>query len=489
MTTPPTPRPALGPLVVSKTNPRYFAVASSGELVYLTGSHINNNLHDGMGFGAQSPAEPERFDFDAYLTFLEERGHNFIRLWRWEQFKGYLSMANVHFSMTPQPWSRSGAGAAKDGKPKFDLEKPDQAYFDRVRERVIAAGARGIYASVMLFDGFSLHLTATPDNVEGHPFHAGNNVNGVGITSIVDYQVLPLDPRVQALQEAYIRRVVDTVHDLPNALYEVANESSGMRDDSVKLPDGSSIPTPIGDSTAWQHWVIDFVKRYERERGYDSHPVGMTFLYPVADQSKANDPLWASPADWISPGFDDGLIPAQGRWLNDPPANDGRKVVLSDTDHYSPFGADALWAWKAFVRGHNPLLYDLGIIDVPRELDPSLGVPPDASYEPARRAMGETRAFAARIDLAHMVPRGDLTSTGYALADAGHEYLVLQPAPSIPFQVTLEAGTYAVAWQGVTGGQPVGADQVTAEESGTTITFTVPRELGGAALLHLRKRV
>ena len=48
----------------------------------------------------------------------------------------------------------------------------------------------------MLFEGFSLHLTAAPDNVEGHPLHADNNVNVVGIRSIDDYQVLPLDPRV-----------------------------------------------------------------------------------------------------------------------------------------------------------------------------------------------------------------------------------------------------------------------------------------------------
>ena len=82
----------------------------------------------------------------------------------------------------------------------------------------------------MFFDGWALHLSPAPDNVEGHPFHAANNVNGIGITSILDYQVLPLDPRVQALQEAYIRKVVDTVHDLPNVLWEVANESSGRRD-------------------------------------------------------------------------------------------------------------------------------------------------------------------------------------------------------------------------------------------------------------------
>jgi hypothetical protein len=131
---------------------------------------------------------------------------------------------------------------------------------DRLRDRVIAAGNEGIYVAVMLFEGWGLHLSPAPDNVEGHPFHAANNVNDIGITSIIDYQVLPLDPRVQALQEAYTRKVIDTVGDLPNVLYEVANESSGDDAESVQFPDGSSIPTPIGNSTQWQYWVINCVR-------------------------------------------------------------------------------------------------------------------------------------------------------------------------------------------------------------------------------------
>jgi hypothetical protein len=480
---------AAGPLVVSAANPRYFTVVherADPMAVYLTGSHLNNNFHDGMGPGAECPDTPEQFDYRGYLDFLSHRGHNFIRLWRWEQFKSQVGGGGFHACMTPQPWPRTGPGTATDGKSKFDLSSLDPAYFHRLRDRVVAAGNEGIYVSVMLFEGFGLHLTPPPDNVEGHPFHAANNVNEIGITSIVDYQVLPLDPGVQAIQEAYLRKVVDTVHDLPNVLYEVANESSGDTAESVQMPDGSTIPTPIGDSTQWQYWVIDFVKRYEQQMGYDKHPVGMTMQYPVPDQSKVNDPLFHSPADWISPGFDDDPTHGNDRWLTDPPASDGSKVVITDTDHYSPFRSDALWAWKSFLRGHNPILYDFGIIEALNPLDPWPGLPSSESFEPARYAMGDTRRFAERMNLLDTEPRGDLSSTGYALASPGREYLVLQPGQTAdPFTVTLTGGTYTAEWYDITSRETAGAADLTVH-SPTTIGFSAPFDPPGPAVLYLR---
>jgi len=48
---------------------------------------------------------------------------------------------------------------------------------------------------------------------------------------------------------------------------------------------------------------------------------------------------------------------------------------------------------------------DFGIIDVVNPLDPSLGVPSYESFEPARRAMGDTLRYAQRVRLAEMEPR------------------------------------------------------------------------------------
>jgi hypothetical protein len=485
------PGAAAGPLVVSRKNPRYFAIrsADSDQVVYLTGSHFNHNFHDGAGPGPACAETPEQFDYPGYLRFLQDHGHNFIRLWRWEHFKSLVGDGKFHMCMSPQPWPRTGPGTALDGKPRFDLSRFDPAYYGRLRDRVVAAGNVGIYVGVMLFDGHALHLSAPPDNVEGHPFFAPNNVNGIGIDSIVDYQVLPLDPRVQALQEAHIRKVVDTIHDLPNVLYEVANESSGDTADSVNLPDGTTIQTPIGDSTQWQYWVIDFLQQYETKMGYDKHPIGMTMQYPVPDPRKVNDPLFKSRADWISPGFDEpaakvekGQGPPPGRWLVNPPASDGAKVVLSDSDHYSPFLINVLWAWKSFLRGHNPVLYDFGIMNGVNPSDPTAGTPPYQSCEPARHAMGDTRRYAQKVKLVDMKPHDDLSSTGYALASPGKEYLVLQPSEtSEAFTVELAAGSYAVEWHSVETRATVGGAKVTVERKGRQ-SFTAPFPTGPAVL-------
>ena len=118
------------------------------------------------------------------------------------------------------------------------------------------------------------------------------------------------------------------------------------------------------------------------------------------------------------------------RWYADPPIADGAKVVISDTDHYAPGQGDALWAWKSFLRGHHPILMDFGLIaglEPAGESPADTGVPPFEFYEPARWAMGDTRRYAERIGLIDMQPRRDTASTGYALANPGSEYLVLEP--------------------------------------------------------------
>ncbi|UCC17485.1 MAG: aldo/keto reductase, partial [Dehalococcoidales bacterium] len=48
----------------------------------------------------------------------------------------------------------------------------------------------------------------------------------------------------------------------------------------------------------------------------------------------------------------------EGGYRDNPPFADGKKVILSDTDHLWGIGGDVAWAWKTFLRGMNPLFMD-----------------------------------------------------------------------------------------------------------------------------------
>ena len=367
--------PATGPLRVHPENRRYFADAS-GKAVYLTGAHTWANLVD---LGPSDP--PARFDFDEYLSFLERYDHNFIRLWTWELMK-WDTKANgenkLHTAF-PHAFARTGPGTAADGKPKFDLAKFDPEYFRRLRTRVEAAGKRGIYVSIMLFEGWGMQFCANAWKM--HPMHPGNNVNGVGREVARGVDIFTLKhPAIRAIQEQYVRKVVDTVNDLDNVLYEISNENHPP-------------------STEWQYHVIRFVHDYERSKA-KQHPVGMTFQY----KGGANRTLFDSPADWVSPNPDGG-------YRDDPPAADGRKVVLTDTDHLWGIGGNRTWVWKSFLRGLNPLFMDPYKGEV-------LGQKADPRWEPVRKAMGHTLQLSRRLNLATMAPQNALASTGYCLATA-----------------------------------------------------------------------
>lgn len=279
----PLPAVAKGPLRILDANPRFFT-DGSGKAVYLAGSHTWWNFQDNGHrlIAAEGQDPPPVFDFDAYLDFLVAHHHNFFRLWRWEAPKwGDDQPAGAIKYCQPHPWVRSGPGMARDGKPKFDLTRYNPEYFDRMRARITAARDRGIYVSIMLFEGWELQRT---NAWSFHPFNGPNNVNGIDpepdragelpaegahqaasagedieglktahfggkgyVGAGLTYNTLPsteIGKQVLALQEAYLRKVADTVADLDNVLYEVCNEAGPY-------------------SVDWQYHVIRYIKEYE----------------------------------------------------------------------------------------------------------------------------------------------------------------------------------------------------------------------------------
>ncbi len=442
------PKPAVGPLRVVASNPHWF-VDPSGKAVLLAGSHTWQSLQDnGLLIPGAAVNPPPTFDYDGYLNLLVSHNHNFFRLWRWETTKwtDRYTGGDAKYCR-PHPWLRTGPGAANDGEPKFDLTRFDPAYFDRLRSRVTAARDRGIYVSIMLFEGWENQFT---DGWRNHPFHRDNNTNDIeadrdGDSYGLEYNTIdssPMGRRVQELQQAYVRKVVDTVNDLDNVLYEIANEAF------------------VG-STEWQYAMIRFVKDYE-SRLPKQHPVGMTFQYKGGSNSTLSD----SPADWISPNPGDPLQTYQ----ENPCSNCSSKVVVSDTDHlWGHTGGDNIWVWKSFTRGLNVLFME--------QLLPS-----PTWQDSARQAMGQIRRFADRMNLAGMRPEDKLSATRYCLANRGREYLVFQSNKGeFSLDLTGAKGTFTVEWFDINHDRAIPAKPV---QGGGARTFTTP--FPGPAALYVK---
>jgi len=456
--------PIRTPLRALTNNPNYFT-DGSGKAIYLTGSHTWNDFQDWGTDGS-----PEPLDFAAYVKMLATHNHNFTLLWQTElpAFRG-LPMRTTNspdFTVTPQPWPRTGPGYGSDGKLKFDLTKFNPAYFDRLRDRVQQLNFAGIYAGVYLFSGeWLLRFRFSGD---GYPFTGTNNVNGIDDGGGTGSVTMSETNAITSVQDAFVRKVIDTLNDLPNVLWIVSQEAPPQ-------------------SAWWNDHLISLTRAYESIKPLQ-HPIGYGVL---ADNNDAT--IMNSDADWIAPAA--RISPTRSCGSGHP----GCKVNINDSDH-SYFGmwndtaqANRNYFWINFTQGNQTLFMDPYVVFYPRQkrnlcLSPvhGIGSAPDRRWENVRATMGYIRAYADRINLAAMIPRADLSSTGHALASvasADSEFLVYSPSGG-NFTVNLSGvdGTLAVEWMDpAKGSQTKGASV----RGGTSRAFRPP--FTGDAVLYLRR--
>jgi hypothetical protein len=458
----------------ASSNPNYFTDASGRPLI-LCGSQTWNTLQD---WGSQGSVRP--LDFDAFVRFLKAHGHNFTLLWRTElpQFHGLPTTEHVppEFTVSPHPWLRTGPGLATDGRFKFDLTRFDENYFNRLRARVRALDEAGIYAGVYLFTGEWLLRFRCP--TDGYPFSGPNNINGVddgyrggaangleGLNSIS----MKSPNGITEFQDAYVRKTIDILNDLPNVLWMVSEEA----------------PT---NSIWWNHHLIAVVRDYEKTKPFQ-HPVGYAGLDNGPDSVLYNsDADWVAPSAWLSPTSSCGIgMPAC-------------KVNINDSDH-SYFGMwndppqkNRNYVWENFLTGNQVLFMDPYLVYYPRQNRnlcqsnrDGIGSVPDPRWENLRNNLGYVLQYARRMDLANMKPDASLCSTGFCLAktpSAGAEYLAYAPSGG-PFTIDLSAmprsRSLAVEWFNPAAGRVISASSVPA--GSRSQTFTTP--FTGDAVLHL----
>jgi len=471
-----------GRLAIDPANPAYFRDTATGEAVFLRGYDHYRALQECDNNGVTP------LDFEAFVRQLHEYDHNFLRLWTWEHFwrksqggkgrrKGQVSVV-----LPPYVYRRTGPGRAVDGKLKFDLTAFDPAWFQRLRRRIIIAGKNGIWVSIMLFQGWSIYGSGPyADSAwEGHPLNKRNNSNGIDGDFDHDghgWEVhTRVNPAVNAVHDAYVRKVVDTVGDLSNVLYEISNESVASADPrkchSVKNVSG------------WMYSMIDFIHDYERAKGFGPHPVGISGLRPLPGYQKTADwniYLFRSPADYVSPNGTQWT--GDPRWKNNPSAAPLGKVIIADTDHIHPdwHGGPGMrsWQWRTFTRGHS-----MNAVDGDPEQGADWVTPADS------KTMQAMARYVRRVKLTRMKAQNALSSTTFCLADPGRAYIVYQPRAGHKgsgrgqaFTLNVEPGTWRYEW--------FNPETIHVAESGKTklerqtATFTPP--FHGHAVLFLEK--
>jgi hypothetical protein len=455
------------PLRSLASNPNYFT-DDTGKIVYLTGSHTWNNLQDWGNGGSVQP-----LDFTAYVNMLIRHGHNFTMLWRTElpRFCGLPTVAKspLDFTVSPQPWQRTGPGLASDGEPKFDLTKFDQSYFDRLRSRVQQLKTSGIYVGVYLFTGEWLIDRCSGD---GYPFTEFNNVNGINDGGGMGSITTIASNAITAIQDRYIDKIVDTLNDLPNVLWIVSEESPAS-------------------SVWWNNHLIAHLRSYESTKP-QQHPIGYGAPRPDERGRLSDSIIYDSNADWVAPSV--RISPTRTCGSGVPAC----KVNINDSDHsyYGMWNDTAeqnrAYVWKNFLSGNQVLFMDPYEIYYPREnrnlcLHPVKGVcsAPDPRWDNFRDNLGYTRAYANRVNLGAMRPRPNLFSSGYGLANVNApnaEYLAYTSS-RIPLTVDLSAtpGKLLVEWLNPSSGETVPGVTIS---GGISQTLTAP--FSSDAVVYLR---
>lgn len=283
-------------------------------------------------------------------------------------------------------YQRTGPGLAADGRPKFDLTRFNQTYFDYWRTVAEYALSKGIVLQICIMDLWHNHDTIVEDNGPGKvwgmqfDFYRGaNNINGVDAANHTEW-MSEAHP-VFAYHQALIRKLVDTMGDLPNIVWEIGNQTG---------------------RTDWELRMAEILTSYEQSRGL---PVRLVMPRDLPGHQFVPGQCVADPVQV------QGLLAEAFPW---------NLPLLADNDCIYPGHPHTRRhrAWAALTAGAHINLFHLELV--------SPGVLHSQDAADGMRYLGYLRTFLEEldVDLLGMRPANDLVTNGWAYAKPGREYIV-----------------------------------------------------------------
>ncbi|MHC4644944.1 MAG: DUF6298 domain-containing protein [Planctomycetota bacterium] len=162
------------------------------------------------------------FHFERYLAEARDKSQTLTRLFT--LFREQQSHNNPYSPCKPEspdyisPFLRVGPELALDCQPKYDLDRWNPEFFERLHRFLSLAGKYGIIVEVVLFSNSYSEV-----NWALNPLNAANNINDVEEIKYSDYLSMR-NAGLFELQCAYVRKMVNEINQYVNIIYEVCNE-------------------------------------------------------------------------------------------------------------------------------------------------------------------------------------------------------------------------------------------------------------------------
>jgi hypothetical protein len=228
------------------------------------------------------------FRFERYLADAHENRMTLTRLFM--LFRELQSSINPYSTCKPEtpdyiaPFARTGPARALDQELKYDLDRANPEYFDRLHRFLSLASDYGIIVEVVL-----LSNTYAPHIWELNPLNAHNNINGLEEIEWPDY----LSQRHHNLferQAAHVRKIVEETNPYDNIIYEICNEPGG------RAPGRAESPS-LEEVNQWLSALIGVVRQTE---------VGLPNKHLIVGQEAFTYEPWQQGADlsFHSLGYD-----------------------------------------------------------------------------------------------------------------------------------------------------------------------------------------
>ncbi len=251
------------PIALHPENPHYLIYEGEPTILITSAEHYGAVLNTA-------------FDYDAYLRTLEDEGMNYTRIFTgsYVEVPGSFGIANNTLSPAIgeflAPWQRVNTPGLFEGEGKFDLSAWNPAYFQRLKDFVSKADARGVIVEVTFF-------CATYQDAywERHPFNPGNNVNNLGTLARKDFNTQKNKKAVE-FQKALVAKLVTELNDYDNVFFEISNEPWSDNEEEVLfllktlIPDAKNLGWVLWAHAAkpgtldWQRAMADVVVKTEQ---------------------------------------------------------------------------------------------------------------------------------------------------------------------------------------------------------------------------------